>query len=93
MSAIEFKRIERDNIFFQQWNSLSRFQKNLIALIFFGGLLLGGFLFLQGQKQHPDRKPIISNVNDDKSYNNNNNNSNDDKKIQIVPIKVSKAIT
>jgi hypothetical protein len=71
--------------FFQQWNSLSRFQKNLVVLLIFGGILLGGFLVLQGQKPAIPDSSILIHVDE----NNRIDDNRDDKKIQIMPIKVS----
>lgn len=74
----------------QQWNQLSRFQKNLVVVIVFGGILLCGFLLYQRQllransldvfkavvDEHPKTAAIKTNI-------------VDHDKIQIVPFKVS----
>jgi hypothetical protein len=57
------------------------------VLLIFGGILLGGFLSLQGQKQEHSDSAVFKRV--DENGNDDNNNNEDKRKIQILPFKVS----
>lgn len=70
----------------QQWNQLSRFQKNLVVVVIFGGIFLCGFLFYQRQLLKANSLDVFSSEEHVKSI---KTNVVDNDKIQIVPFKVS----
>ena len=69
----------------QQWNQLSRFQKNLVVVVVFGGILLCGFLLYQRQLLKANSLDVFSS----EHVKSMKTNVVDTDKIQIVPIKVS----
>ena len=69
----------------QQWNQLSRFQKNLVVVVVFGGILLCGFLLYQRQLLKAYSLDVFSS----EHVKSMKTNVVDTDKIQIVPIKVS----
>lgn len=73
----------------QQWNQLSRFQKNLVVVIVFGGILLCGFLLYQRQLLRANSLDVFTAVDDEHPKSAAIKTNIVDDKIQIVPFKVS----
>ncbi|KAL7018304.1 hypothetical protein ACKWTF_010717 [Chironomus riparius] len=67
----------------QQWNQLSRFQKNLVVVVIFGGILLCGFLLYQRQLLKANSLDVFSS----EHVKSMKTNVVDTDKIQIVPFK------
>lgn len=79
MKNLFFHTIALKMYYTQQWNQLSRFQKNLVVVIIFAGILLCGFLLYQ-------RQLLKSEIFEESVDHVRLNNAD---KIQIIPFKVS----